>query len=251
MKGNTVKIKTFLLALAVSTSAFADEVQVAVAANFTAPMKQIAADFEKATGHKAVLAFGSTGKFYAQIRNNAPFEVFLAADAKTPARLVEEGAADGASRFTYAKGRLVLWSARPAVVDDQGAVLNAGGFDHIAIASPKLAPYGAAAVEAMQALGVHDALAPKFVTAENIGQAFQFVKSGNAPLGFVALSQVMKDGKVAAGSAWIVPAGLYAPIRQDAVVLETGRGKPAATALMDYLRSEAARAVIAAYGYDL
>ena len=251
MKGNTVKIKTFLLALAVSTSAFADEVQVAVAANFTAPMKQIAADFEKATGHKAVLAFGSTGKFYAQIRNNAPFEVFLAADAKTPARRVEEGAADGASRFTYAKGRLVLWSARPAVVDDQGAVLNAGGFDHIAIASPKLAPYGAAAVEAMQALGVHDALAPKFVTAENIGQAFQFVKSGNAPLGFVALSQVMKDGKVAAGSAWIVPAGLYAPIRQDAVVLETGRGKPAATALMDYLRSEAARAVIAAYGYDL
>jgi len=251
MKGNTVKIKTFLLALAVSTSAFADEVQVAVAANFTAPMKQIAADFEKATGHKAVLAFGSTGKFYAQIRNNAPFEVFLAADAKTPARLVEEGAADGASRFTYAKGRLVLWSARPAVVDDQGAVLNAGGFDHIAIASPKLAPYGAAAVEAMQALGVHDALAPKFVTAENIGQAFQFVKSGNAPLGFVALSQVMKDGKIAAGSAWIVPAGLYAPIRQDAVVLETGRGKPAATALMDYLRSEAARAVIAAYGYDL
>jgi len=229
----------------------ADEVQVAVAANFTAPMKQIATDFEKATGHKAVLAFGATGKFYAQIRNNAPFEILLAADDETPARLAKEGAAVAATQFTYAKGKLMLWSAKEAIVDDKGAVLKQGGFDHIALASPKLAPYGAAAVEAMKALGVHDALAPKFVTAENIGQTFQFVKSGNALLGFVALSQVMKDGKISEGSGWIVPAELYQPIKQDAIVLEKGKGKPAAEALMRFLQGDAARKVIQSYGYEL
>lgn len=229
----------------------ADEVQVAVAANFTAPMKQIAADFEKDTGHKAVLAFGSTGKFYAQIKNSAPFEVFLAADDKTPSRLVKEGGAVAASQFTYAKGKLVLWSSKAAVVDDKGEVLKQAGFDHIAIASPTLAPYGAAAVEAMKSLGVHDSLQAKFVTAENIGQAFQFVKSGNALLGFVALSQVMKDGKIADGSAWVLPGNLYQPIKQDAVILEKGKGKPAAEALMKYLREAKATAVIQSYGYDL
>ena len=229
----------------------ADEVQVAVAANFATPMKEIAADFEKATGHKAVLAFGSTGKFYAQIKNNAPFDVFLAADSKTPAKLVGEGAADAASQFTYAKGKLVLWSAKPAIVDDQGEVLRKGDFDHIAITSPTLAPYGAAAIEAMKSLGVHDALTPKFVTAENIGQTFQFVKTGNAPLGFIALSQIMKDGRINDGSAWVLPSTLYQPIRQDAVILTSGRGKPAAEALMTYLKGPKAAEVIKSYGYDL
>lgn len=229
----------------------AGAVQVAVAANFTAPMKQIAADFEKDTGHRVQLAFGGTGKFYAQILNAAPFEILLSADDETPARLAREGLAITASQFTYAQGRLVLWSAQPGVVDAQGDVLKRGGFAHLALANPRLAPYGQAAVETLKALGVHDALAPKFVTGENIGQAFQFVQSGNAPLGFVALSQVMQDGKIAAGSAWVVPAKLYQPIRQDAVILERGRNNPAAQALMTYLKGDKARKLIQSYGYDL
>jgi molybdate transport system substrate-binding protein len=240
-----------LILATLALTAHAEEVQVAVAANFTAPMQKIAADFEKDTGHKAALSFGSTGKFYAQIKNGAPFEVLLAADDETPAKLEQEGAAVTGSRFTYAIGRLVLWSARTAIVDDQGAVLKKGGFDHLALANPRLAPYGAAAVEAMKALGVHDSLAPKFVQAENIAQAYQFVATENALLGFVALSQVLEGGKLKSGSAWIVPANLHSPIRQDAVILDKGRGNPAAEALLKYLKGDKARAVIKAYGYDL
>jgi molybdate transport system substrate-binding protein len=240
-----------LIALAgIAAQARADDVPVAVAANFTAPMRKIAADFEKASGHKVVAAYGSTGKFYAQIKNGAPFEVLLAADDETPARLTAENAAVAGSQFTYAVGKLVLWSARPAVVDDRGEVLKKAGFDHIALTNPRLAPYGAAAVQAMKALGVHDTLQPRFVTAENITQAHQFVSSGNALLGFVALSQVLKDGKIE-GSAWLVPASLYSPIRQDAVLLDKGRGKPAAEALLQYLRGDKARAVVKSFGYGL
>lgn len=246
-----MKTASLLALVLIPAAALADEVQVAVAANFTAPLQQIAPGFEKATGHKIVPAFGATGKFYAQIRNGAPFEILLAADDETPTKLVKENAAVAGSQFTYAKGKLVLWSAKPAIVDDQGEVLKKAGFDHIALANPKLAPYGAAAVETMKALGVHDALAPKFVTAENIGQTYQFVKSGNALLGFVALSQVMKDNKIAEGSAWVVPANLYQPIRQDTVILEKGKGKPATEALMKYLQGDQAKAVIKSYGYDL
>lgn len=239
-----------IFAILGATPALAEEVQVAVAANFTAPMKQIAADFEKDTGHKVVASYGATGKFYAQIRNGAPFEVLLAADDETPAKLVKENAAVAGSQFTYAIGKLVLWSARAAVVDEAGEVLKKGGFDHIALANPKLAPYGAAAVEAMKALGVHDGLQPKFVTAENIGQTFQHVSSGNALLGFVALSQVLKDGRIE-GSAWVVPTNLYPPIRQDAVILDQGKSKAAAEALVKYLKGDKAKAVIASYGYGL
>lgn len=233
-----------------ASQAQADEVTVAVAANFMAPLQQIAAAFEKDTGHKIVAAYGSTGKFYAQIKNGAPFELLLAADAQTPARLVTENAAVAGSQFTYAVGRLVLWSAKPAVVDDRGEVLKKGGFDHIALANPKLAPYGAAGLEVMKALGVQDALQPKIVSADNITQAYQFVSSGNALLGFVALSQVLKDGKIG-GSAWMVPAHLYAPIRQDGVMLDKGRGKPAAQALAKYLQGSKARAIIESFGYGL
>ena len=246
-----MKIKFALLVALSSTAVLAEEVQVAVAANFAAPMKQIAADFEKATGHKAVLAFGATGKFYAQIRNGAPFEILLSADDETPSKLAGEGAAIAASQFTYAKGKLVLWSAKPAIVDAQGEVLKRGGFDHLALANPRLAPYGAAAVEAMKGLGVHDGLAAKFVTAENIGQTYQFVKSGNALLGFVALSQVSKDNRITEGSAWVIPANLYQPIKQDAIVLNAGKGKPAPEALMKFLQGDEAKAVIRSYGYDL
>lgn len=236
--------------LGYSLAARADEVQVAVAANFTAPMRHIVAAFEMSTGHKAVLAYGATGKFYAQIRNGAPFEVLLAADYETPARLATEGAAVAATQFTYAEGRLVLWSARPGVADHSGEVLKRGSFDHLAIANPTLAPYGAAAVEAMKALGRLDAIASKFVIAENISQAYQFVRSGNAQLGFVALSQVMRDGRIAEGSAWVVPARFHRPIRQDAIVLTRGRGRPAVDALMKFLRSDAAQAVIQSFGYE-
>lgn len=245
------RLALLLSTLLASLPALADEVQVAVAANFTAPMQKIAADFEKDTGHKAVLAFGATGKFYSQIKNGAPFEVLLAADDETPAKMEQEGLAVSGSRFTYAIGKLVLWSAKEGIVDAQGAVLKKGQFAHLALANPKLAPYGAAAMEAMSKLGVAGALQPKFVQGENIGQTYQFVQSGNAELGFVALSQVYKDGKVSSGSAWIVPSNLYAPIRQDAVITAAGKGKPAAEALMKYLKGDKAKAVIKAYGYDL
>ena len=241
----------FVLALLGTALVHAEEVQVAVAANFTAPMQKIAVEFEKDTGHKAQLAFGSTGKFYAQIRNGAPFEILLAADDTTPEKLEKEGAAVAGSRFTYAIGKLVLWSSKPGFVDDKGEVLKKGEFKHVSIANPKLAPYGAAAIETLTALKLLDAIQPKFVQGENIAQTHQFVATGNAELGFVALSQVMKDGKISEGSGWIVPSSLHQPIRQDAVLLTNGKGKPAAEALMKYLAGEKAKAVIQSFGYAL
>jgi molybdate transport system substrate-binding protein len=239
-----------LLSAPASAPALADEVQVAVAANFTAPLKLIAADFEKDTGHKAVLTFGATGRFYAQITNGAPFEVLLAADDETPAKLEKEGAAMHGSRFTYATGRLVLWSARPGVVDAQGEVLKKGDFKKIAIAAPKLAPYGAAAFETMNKLGLQAALESKLVQGESIGQTFSFVSTGNAELGFVALSQVYEGGKIKSGSAWIVPASLHSPIRQDAVLLAKAKDSKAAVQLMAFLKTDKARAVIRSFGYE-
>ena len=238
-------------ALLASQATLADEVQVAVAANFVAPMQKIAAEFEKDTGYKAQLAFGATGKFYAQIRNGAPFEILLAADDTTPEKLEKEGAGVAGSRFTYAIGTLVLWSAQPGYVDAQGAVLKTGDFKHLAIANPKVAPYGAAALQVMDQLGATAAVQPRLVQGENIAQAFQFVATGNAQLGFVALSQVMADGKLTGGSAWQVPASLHDPIRQDAVLLTPGKDSTAAAALLAYLRGDKARAIIRSYGYGL
>ena len=232
-------------------AARADQVQVAVAANFTAPMQDIAALFAKDTGHKAELSFGSTAKFYAQISHGAPFEVFLSADDKTAARLVSDGKAVGTSLIPYALGSLVLWSPTEGMVDSQGKVLATGSFAHLAIANPKLAPYGVAAMQTLHKLGLADKVQSKIVMGENIGQTYQFVHTGNAQLGFVALSQVMKDGKISKGSAWRVPAEMHTPIRQDAVVLERGKDNPAAAALMQYLKSDAARAVIQSYGYGI
>lgn len=238
-----------LVGLVSAVGVQAGEVSVAVAANFTAPMQRIAAQFEADTGHKAVLSFGATGKFYAQIKNGAPFDVLLAADDETPARLEKEG--QGGSRTTYAIGKLVLWSKQPGLVDDRGEVLKAARFERLALADPKLAPYGAAAVEAMTRLGVLDALRPKLVQGENIAQTYQFVATGNAQLGFVALSQVWADGKLKEGSAWLVPGSLYSPIRQDAILLNKGKDNPAAAALLQYLRGAKAAGIIRAYGYDL
>jgi molybdate transport system substrate-binding protein len=240
-----------LLVLLLSIPAHAAEVSVAVAANFTAPMNAIAAEFAHDTGHQARLAFGSTGKFYAQIKNGAPFQVFLAADDETPARLENEKLTVPGSRMTYAIGALALWSTQPGLVDAKGEVLKQGGFHKLALANPKLAPYGKAAVEVLGGLGLLDALTPKFVLGENIAQTWQFVRSGNAELGFVALSQVMKDGRIAEGSAWIVPARLHMPIRQDAVILSSGKGNAAAEALLKYLKGDKARAIIQSYGYGI
>lgn len=240
-----------VLALLLSATVRAETVQVAVAANFTEPMKAIAADFAKDTGHTAQLTFGSTGKFYAQIRNGAPFDVFLSADEATPARLEKEGVAVPGSIFTYATGRLVLWSAKPGLVDAQGEVLKKNEFRNIAIASPKLAPYGAAAVQTLTQLGLLAAVEPKFVTGESIGQTFSFVSTGNAELGFVALSQVYAGDKIKSGSGWIVPENLHAPIRQDAIQLNRAKDNQAAAALLAYLKGDKARAVIRSFGYGI
>lgn len=228
-----------------------DEVDVAVAANFTAPMKVIAAEFAKDTGHQAKPAFGSTGKFYAQIKNGAPFQMMLSADDETPAKLEKEGLTVAGSRFTYAVGTLVLWSAKPGLVDDKGEVLRKGDFNKLALANPKLAPYGKAAVEVLTGMGLLESVTPKFVQGENIAQTYQFASTGNADLGFVALSQVMKDGKITSGSAWIVPSKLHTPIRQDAVILTSGRGNAAADALAKYLQTDKAKAIIRSYGYEI
>lgn len=224
---------------------------VAVAANFTKPMTEIAAEFEKATGHSAKLAFGSSGKFVAQLENGAPFDVFLSADDKNPIKLEQSGLAVAGSRFTYALGKLVLWSKTIDYVDNEGRVLEKGGFKHLALADPKLAPYGAAALEALKNLELLDKLQPLFVQGENIAQTHEFISTGNAELGFVALSQVYENGKISSGSAWIVPENLYSPILQDAVLLKTGAENPAALALLEYLKSAPAKAIIKKYGYEL
>lgn len=233
------------------SSAWAGEVQVAVAANFSAPIQAIASEFEKDTGHKLIAAFGATGQFYSQIKHGAPFEVFLAADDSTPAKLEREGEGLAGSRFTYAVGTLALWSVKDGYVDAQGEVLKQGAFRHLAIANPKTAPYGLAATQVLDQLGLRQSLAPKLVEGQNITQALQFVSTGNAELGFVALSQVFKDGKITQGSAWIIPSELHDPIRQDALILDKGKDNPAAQALMDYLKGPKATAVIRSYGYQL
>ncbi|MFL6628285.1 MAG: molybdate ABC transporter substrate-binding protein [Vitreoscilla sp.] len=242
-----------LCAAALAALAFpvlADEVQVAVAANFSGAAQKIAALFEKDTGHTVRLSFGATGKFYAQIEAGAPFDVLVAADQATPGKLVAEGKALPATLHTYAIGKLVLWSADPALVDANGDVLKSGTWKHLSVADARLAPYGQAARETLASLGLADAVQPRVVTAENIGQALQFVQSGNAELGFVALGQVQApDGSRPAGSMWLVPARLHAPIRQDVVVIAGTRVDKAATQFVDYLASDKARAVIKAYGY--
>jgi molybdate transport system substrate-binding protein len=225
----------------------AAQTQVAVAANFTAPAKEIAALFKAKTGDEALLSFGASGNFYTQITQGAPFQVFLSADADRPKAAVDAGLAVAGSRFTYAVGKLALWSKNLDLAKGDD-VLKANAFAKLSIANPKAAPYGAAAVEAMKALGVYDAIAPKIVQGTSIAQAFQFVDTGNAELGFVALSQL---SGVTAGSRWLPPQTLYTPIRQDAVLLKTGADDEASKAFIAFLKSDEARAIIERYGYGL
>ena len=235
---------------ALAFSARADEIQVAVAANFAAAAQKIAAAFEHDTGNTVKLSFGATGRFYAQIEAGAPFDVLLAADQTTPGKLVTEGKAVPATLRTYAIGKLVLWSADPGLVDARGEVLKSDQWKHLSVADAKLAPYGQAARETLAALKLTDLVQSRVVTAENIGQALQFVQTGNAELGFVALGQVQPpDGSKPAGSMWLVPDKLYTPIRQDAVVIASTRANATATAFLNYLAGEKARAAIKAYGY--
>lgn len=240
-----------LLSPLVIGSTHAAEVKVAVAANFAQPMKDIAAEFEKDTRHKINLTQGATGKFYAQITNGAPFEVFFSADDETPGKLVKEGKAIAGTQFTYAIGRLVLWSPDEKLVDQGGGVLKTERFKFLSIANAKVAPYGRAAVQTMQKLGVLNAIEPRVIQGESITQTYQFVTSGNAQLGFVALSQVWDNGKVKSGSGWIVPEDMHEQLKQDIVLLNPGKDSKAAAELLDYLKSDKARKIIERYGYKL
>lgn len=244
-------LRTALTCLLLSAACFvhAGQVQVAAAANMGPAIEKIAAAFARDTGHQAVVALGSTGKFHAQIRHGAPFEVLLAADDETPRKLEAESLAVAGTRFTYAIGKLVLWSPREGVVDARGEVLRHPPQGKVAIANPRVAPYGAAAVASLKKLGMLESWEPQFVLGESVGQAYQFVASGNAWIGFVALSQVAEDGRVARGSGWVLPGHLYPALRQDAVLLKTGAGNPAASAFLLYLRGNAARAILRRAGY--
>ena len=237
-----------LLSLTVGGTAWAGETKVAVAANFTDAAKEIAARFKAKTGHDATLSFGSSGQFYTQIANGAPFEVFLSADVERPQRAEAEGLSVPGSRFTYATGRLVLYSKTPGLVDGKGAVLKSGKFEKLSIADPKAAPYGQAAVETLTKLNLYDALKPKIVQGASITQAFQYVQTGAAELGFVALSQVVGEQ---GGSRWIVPASDHTPIEQQAVLLKTGADSQAAKAFIAFLKSGEAKAIIRRYGYEV
>ncbi len=232
-------------------SSWSATVLVAVAANFSKPMTDIAAEFEKETGHRANLALGSSGKFVSQMENGGPFEVLLSADEKGPEKLEQAGLTVPNTRFVYALGKLALWSTMPDYVDNQGKILSTGDFKHLALADSKLAPYGVAAVEVLKNMKLFDKLQLFFVQGENIAQTYQFISTANAELGFIALSQVLENGKIANGSGWIIPDNLYAPIRQGAVLLKNGAENPAALALLEFLKSAPALAIIKKYGYAL
>lgn len=235
--------------LAAAPLSVADTVSVAVAANFADALRQLQPAFQEESGHTLRISSASTGILYAQIRHGAPYDVFLAADRERPELLVEAGLAEASSAFVYARGRLVLWSAYPERVDSRGEVLRRGDFDHLALANPRTAPYGMAAMQVLERLGLAQALADRLVTGESLAQAWHFVVSGNAELAFVALSQPLAAGRLADGSHWLVPQNLHEPIEQMAVLLTRAQKKPAARALMEFLQSEAAIAKINELGY--
>lgn len=229
----------------------AGEISVAVASNFAAPMERIVALFQKESGHTVKVSLGSSGKLYAQIKNKAPFDAFLSADEEMPKSLMQEGFAVSGSRFVYATGRLVLWSAQPDWVDDKGAVLNKGNFNTLAIANPRFSPYGVAAKETLGKLTMWNAIQEKLGKGEDVTQTYQLAATEKVDLAFIALSQVMRDGKVTEGSWWLVPSELHKPIRQSAVLLSGAKDQAAAKAFLAYLKSEKARTVIRSFGYEL
>lgn len=239
-------ITSALAVLLLASALRAAEIRVAVASNFAGAAEVIAKRFEEISGNEVALALGSTGKHYAQIKNGAPFDVFFSADVERPRLLEDEGVAVPGSRFTYAIGRLVLWSPREGFVDPRGAVLAAGDYEFLAITNPRLAPYGAAAREVLEKLVLWEILGDRLVQGENVGQTIQFVKTGSAQLGFVALAQVASPGRPLEGSYWLVPQELYRPIEQQAVLIED---TAAARAFLEFVRSEEVRSIIRGYGY--
>lgn len=251
MKKSLRLITSIVFTALISGTAHAEVVTVAVASNFTAAMTAIADAFHEKTGRQVSLAFGSSGKLFAQIAHGAPFHLFFSADQAKPRALVKQGLAVADSEFTYATGALALWSADPERVDSQGRILAQGDYQNIAFANPRLAPYGAAALEVLRARGLVEKTRPKWVQGENIAQTFQFVASGNAEIGFVALSQVMKNGHFTKGSGWVVPESLYAPIKQDAVLLKLGENSKLARSFLAFVHSKAAAQIIRSYGYTV
>lgn len=247
----TLLVFNTLVASLLSIQAFAADVQVAVAANFYRPMQQLAAAYEAKSGYEVGLSAGSTGKLYAQINNGAPFDVFLAADQRRPKALVDSGLAIAEQQFTVAVGQLALWSSDPQLIDDSPTLLTQNQLDKLAIASPKTAPYGAAAVEVLKALDVYPNWQRKLIQGQNISHTYQYVSSGNVPAGFVALSQVYHDGKITAGSAWLVPAELHQPLKLDVVLLNKAQHNQAALGLLRYLQSGQAKALIQSFGYQI
>ena len=238
--------KIILLSILINSPAIAGEARIAVASNFTNAIKAIAKRFEEQSGDKIFLVFGATGRFYAQIMNGAPFDAFFSADARRPALLEQQGVALSGSRFTYAQGKIVLFSPKADYVDANATVLKKKQYHYLAIANPKLAPYGAAAKQVLEKLGLWNSLRFQMVRGENIGQTYQFVISGNAELGFVALSQIKQPGLTISGSYWIVPAKLYQPIKQEAVLISHN---PVAKAFMEFVRSDEAKTIIKGFGY--
>ncbi|MFW2403884.1 MAG: molybdate ABC transporter substrate-binding protein [Gammaproteobacteria bacterium] len=234
------------VAILSATPSTADEIRVAVASNFRYAMEDLAPRFERQTGHDVTLIYGSTGKHFAQITNGAPFDVFLAADELRPRMLEEDGLAVSGSRFVYAIGKLVLWSSEQGRVDGNEDLLT-GDFRFLAIANPILAPYGRAARQTLVKLGIWQAVYPRIVRGENVAQAYQYVVSGNADIGLIALAQIRIPATGYSGSHWEVPGDLHDPIRQQAAVVSD---TTATRAFVSYLQSEEARELIRSYGYD-
>lgn len=250
MKRKLLSWCVVVITVLVVTPASAESVLVAVAANFVPPFREIAMDFEKATGHAVQVAAGSSGNFYSQIQNGAPFDVFFSADNERPKKLEDEGLGVKDTRFTYAIGRLVVWSSNADFIKGE-ETLRSKNFKRLAIANPKTAPYGVAAMQTMQKLQLWDSVQPQIVMGENIGQTMGFIESGNAQLGFLALSQVMDPKIKGKGSRWDVPSDLHEPIKQDVILLTKGKDNRAATALMEFVTSPQAKAIIERYGYEL
>jgi molybdate transport system substrate-binding protein len=243
MGSSLLKITMFCGILSVNLQA--GDVKVAVSSNFATTLEKISEAFTKETGHKLVISSGATGKIYAQIREGAPFEVLLSADQTTPMKLITDNLAVEETQFTFAVGRLVLWSLKDKFVDDEGAVIKTSSVNHIAIANPKLAPYGVAAKEYLEKVGIWKIVEAKIVYGENISQTYQFVSTGNAEVGFIAMSQIM-DTK---GSYWVVPESQYSPLKHDVILLNKGKTNPIAKKFLEFLKDRKVKAIISKFGY--
>lgn len=230
---------------------FAGEVNIAVAGNFFRPLQALVLEFEQNSNDKINISVGSSGKLYAQIVNGAPFDILLSADTKRPSKLIADELAIQDSQFTYARGKLVLWSHDPTVIDSQGKRLLSKKIKHLAIANPKLAPYGEQAVAVLKKLEVYEQLQDKLVVGQSVGQALQYISSSSVKQGIIALSQVTRGGEINEGSAWIIPTDLYQTIQQDAVLLNQGKDNPVANAFLEYLKTESAFNIIRSFGYEV